>query len=242
MRLVFLGTRANTELRSRRHRRHSALLASSGQGTVMIDCGEDWRGRLMSIRPAAILLTHAHPDHAWGLKEGAACPVYASAATWQALSGLPICERRVLAPRSVVTIESMTFEAFPVEHSLRCPAMGFRIMAEGIAVFYVPDVVAIIDRHAALAGASLYIGDGATLTRPMVRRRGKAVFGHTTVRAQLGWCAKEGVPLAIFTHCGSEIISMDSRALARALRDMASERGLTARVAYDGMNIEPPCN
>ena len=95
----------------------------------MIDCGEDWRGRLMSIRPAAILLTHAHPDHAWGLKEGAACPVYASAATWQALSGLPICERRVLAPRSVVTIESMTFEAFPVEHSLRCPAMGFRIMA-----------------------------------------------------------------------------------------------------------------
>ena len=68
------------------------------------------------------------------------------------------------------------------------------------------------------------------------------MFGHTTVRAQLGWCAKEGVPLAIFTHCGSEIISMDSRALARALRDMASERGLTARVAYDGMNIEPPCN
>jgi hypothetical protein len=62
----------------------------------------------------------------------------------------------------------------------------------------------------------LYIGDGATLTRSFVRKRGDALIGHTTVRSPLGWCTKEGILRAVITHCGSEIVTGDERGLAQS--------------------------
>jgi hypothetical protein len=57
--------------------------------------------------------------------------------------------------------------------------------------------------------------------RSFVRRRGKALIGHSPVRTQLTWCQKEGVPKAIITHCGSEIVTGDEREIAAKLRDIA---------------------
>jgi len=67
MRLTFLGTRGETAIRSRRHQRHSALLVEQDGARVMIDCGADWLHRLRAIAPTAVVLTHAHDDHAAGL-------------------------------------------------------------------------------------------------------------------------------------------------------------------------------
>ncbi len=86
MRLRFLGTRGEIEARTRRHRRHSVLLVGYGRREVMIDCGLDWRKGLARLRPSAIILTHAHPDHAAGLRDGAPCPVYATEETWSAIA------------------------------------------------------------------------------------------------------------------------------------------------------------
>ncbi len=237
MRLIFLGTRANIEIRNRRHRRHSALMLEHAGRRVMIDCGADWRGRVMKLAPDAIVLTHAHPDHAWGLADGAPCPVHATEESWQTLADYPIRERRLVAPRTPFTVEGISFEAFPVDHSLRCPAVGYRISLDSVALFYVPDVVAIRERSAALDGVALFIGDGATITRPLVRRHGDNLFGHTTIRSQLGWCQKEGVPRALFTHCGTEIVAGDERRLGAVIRAMARERGVEARIAYDGFTL-----
>ncbi len=49
MKLTFLGTRGEIEART-----------------------------LERQRPAAIVVIHAHPDHAWGLRDGAPCPVWAT--------------------------------------------------------------------------------------------------------------------------------------------------------------------
>jgi len=238
MRLTFLGTRANTKMATRRHRRHSALLVRRGRARgVMIDCGADWLGRIEQLNPHAIVITHAHPDHARALKGGAPCPVYATEESWRGMAGYPIAERRVVAPRDAIDIAGLVFEAFALDHSVRAPAVGYRVSAGGHSLFYAPDVVAIRDRAGALAGVDLYIGDGSAMTRPIVRRHGNAEFGHTTVRAQLDWCGEAGVRRAVFTHCGKEIMAADERGLGATLRVMARERGVTARFAYDGLEM-----
>jgi phosphoribosyl 1,2-cyclic phosphodiesterase len=234
MRVVFLGTRGYIDVRTKRHRMHSALLITQGKHRLMIDCGEDWRGRVWKVAPEVILLTHAHPDHAGGLRDGAPCPVFATAEAWEALAAFPIHLRRTLKPRTRRRIAGFTVEAFPVVHSVRCPAVGYRIASGRRRLFYVPDVVAIPDRHRALSGVALYIGDGATVTRPLVRRHGTALFGHTTIRAQIGWCAEEGVPRAFITHCGVQIVAGDERMILSRVRALGEERGVEASIAHDG--------
>jgi phosphoribosyl 1,2-cyclic phosphodiesterase len=235
--LTFLGTRGEIDLRTRRHRRHSSLLVQRGRARVMIDCGADWLGRLDRVRPTAIVLTHAHPDHAWGLAEGAPCPVYAAQETWDLISAYPIRDRRVVRPGRPISIDGLRFEAFSLEHSTRAPAVGYRISDGRRRFFYAPDVVAIRERHEALIGVDLYIGDGATIVRSMVRRRQQALIGHTPIRTQIGWCAKEEVRAAIFTHCGSEIVRGDAREMQRAVRALGAQRGVNARIAHDGLMV-----
>jgi phosphoribosyl 1,2-cyclic phosphodiesterase len=236
LKLSFLGTRGYTEITTRRHRRHSAMIVGYHGHRVMVDCGEDWLGRVQAVHPHAIVLTHAHPDHAWGLQAGAPCPVFATRETWDHLP-YEIADRRMVVPRKPIRIAGISFEAFPVEHSTRAPAVGYRVTAGGLAIFYVPDLVYIYERHAALTGVRLYVGDGATVTRPLVRRRGRILIGHTPMRTQLGWCQKEGVPAAIFTHCGTEVITADERRLGARLRAMARERGVAAAIAHDGLSL-----
>jgi phosphoribosyl 1,2-cyclic phosphodiesterase len=236
MKLIFLGTRGFIRERSERHRMHAALLAEYYGRRLMIDCGEDWRGRLADIRPRAILITHAHPDHAWGLREGAPCPVYASRESWEAgLQRYPLRSFIMVEPRRPLEVENMIVEYFPVDHSSRAPAGGYRLTAGRVSVFYAPDVIYIHDRRDALEGCRLYIGDGATITRSMVRKPGETLIGHTPVRTQLGWCRDEGVPEAVFTHCGSDIVKNgDAQAMAR-IAPLAEERGVEAAIAHDGM-------
>jgi hypothetical protein len=62
-------------------------------------------------------------------------------------------------------------------------------------------------------------------------------MGHTTVRAQLGWLAKFGVPLAVFSHFGKGPIEMGELELARAIGELAAEKAPECRVltASDGL-------
>jgi phosphoribosyl 1,2-cyclic phosphodiesterase len=237
VKLTFLGTRGEIEARTRWHRMHTSLLVSHRGADVMIDCGLDWLGKFERLHPCAIVLTHAHPDHAWGLKKGAPCPVHAPQKTWQTLQGCSVEDRHLIKERTPAKICGITFEAFPVEHSILAPAVGYRVSAGRAHIFYAPDLIFINDRKAALKGVQIYVGDGATLTRSFVRKRGKHLIGHAPVRTQLAWCGKEGVPRAIITHCGSEIVDGHERKIAAKLRGMALERGVEARIAQDGMKL-----
>ncbi len=129
MTLTFLGTRGEIEARTRRHRMHTSLLVSYRVAHVMIDCGLDWLGKFERLRPSAIVLTHAHPDHASGLRHGSPCPVHAPQKTWQTLQNCTIQDRHLIKERTPTKICGITFEAFPVEHSILAPAVGYRISA-----------------------------------------------------------------------------------------------------------------
>jgi phosphoribosyl 1,2-cyclic phosphodiesterase len=241
VKLVFLGTRGEIEARTRRHHMHTSLMVGYRGGRVMVDAGEDWVEELwrMTPRPHAIVVTHAHPDHAWGLRDGSPAPVHAPDDAWKAMDRYPIeaRDRHRVEPRKPFRVKEITFEAFPVEHSIRAPAVAYRITAGRVTVFYGPDLVYINDRADALRGCRLYIGDGATMTRSFVRRRGSTLIGHAPVRTQLTWCQKEGVPRAIISHCGKEIVEGDRRVLETQLRAMAEERGVVAAFAHDGLTL-----
>ena len=236
-RLTFLGTRGEIEIRSRRHRRHSSLLVRHDGARIMIDCGADWLGGLRAIAPTAIVLTHAHADHAAGLAAGAPCPVYATGETLELLRRYPIHDRRRLPLRQPVTVDGVLFEAFPVRHSIRAPAVGYRISAGSSSFFYLPDVADLPRASRVLRGIDLYVGDGATVTRSMVRRKNGTSIGHAPISVQLDWCAKAGVRRAVFTHCGSQIVRGDPRRMERVVRQLGCERGVDAGIAHDGLTL-----
>jgi glyoxylase-like metal-dependent hydrolase (beta-lactamase superfamily II) len=78
----------------------------------MIDCGLDWLGNFERLHPRAIVLTHAHPDQGWGLRDGAPCPVHAPEQTWQRLMRCRIKDRHLIKERTPTKIYGITFEAF----------------------------------------------------------------------------------------------------------------------------------
>ena len=206
-------------------------------GRILIDCGADWLGKLKTLRPEAVVLTHAHLDHAGGLKQGAPCPVYATPWTWDGLERYSIRERETIIPRRPKRIGNIEFEAFSVEHSLIAPAVGYRITSGGVAIFYVPDLVSIPERHEALSGIQLYVGDGASIIRPILRRRDGVLIGHASVRDQLDWCRDESVSQAVITHCGSQIVKADAHTTEARVQALGRERQVQVLVAYDGLRL-----
>ena len=147
---------------------------------------------------------------------------------------------RLVDERVPAKICEITFEAFPVEHSIRVQIYG-----QGYCVSVWRSERLLLagrsfhprTRRGAEEQSRIYIGDGATISRPLVRKRGEVLIGHVPIRTQLGWCMKEHVPRAIFTHCGTEIVTGDERRLAAKLRSMGAKRGIEVRIAYDRMEV-----
>ncbi len=241
MKLTFLGTRGYIDPRTAAHFNHTTTLVTWRGESIRIDCGEDWRGRCDATDQQAFLITHCHPDHALGLRAGCDTPVYAPPEAWEEMVDWPIADRRTLRHREPLRIAGMTVEAFPVQHSTKCPAVGYRIAVGEVTIFYAPDLVYIQDREAALTGCDAYIGDGATIDRNFVRRQKDTgqLIGHTPVRTQLTWCRKLDVPKMFVTHCGSQIVT-GGRAAVEAIEGYAAERDVQVEVATDGMQAVLP--
>jgi ribonuclease BN (tRNA processing enzyme) len=241
MRLHFYGTKGYVDQSSAEHGGHSAFTVETAGFRLLCDFGENRRGLLAKIRPDAIFVSHAHPDHAWGLEEGTSAPVHASAITHELTAKMPIATRVVLEPGRSVPVGPFRLTAIPVVHSVRCPCVGVRLEVEGRTLVYSGDIVSFEDPDGALGGAEVYVGDGSTLTGSLVRRHASGMLlGHTTVRAQLGWLAKRGIRRAVFSHFGTEPIEMGEDSLREALAKLVSERlpGAEVTAARDGLTLD----
>jgi hypothetical protein len=64
------------------------------------------------------------------------------------------------------------------------------------------------------------------------------IIGHAPIQTQLTWCKKLGVPWAIFTHLGSEIVEGDERTLGAKTHALAEERNVDqVEIAHDSMEV-----
>jgi ribonuclease BN (tRNA processing enzyme) len=239
--LTFLGTRGYIKPSSKQHRMETSLLITYKRQRIMIDCGESWESKFTALSPHHIILTHAHEDHAFGLKGGTPCPVWGTRETWKKIAHFPIeKDKRHILKRNVPTkIGGVTFIAYSVIHSHLAPAVGFRIQIEKTIFFYVPDVAWIPRRCRALNGALFYIGDGATITRNMIRKTKDTgeIFGHATIKEQLRWCQTCKVTKMIITHCGSDIVAHPEREVKKKIQALAEKQGIEVEIAYDGMEL-----
>lgn len=239
MQLIFHGTLSSIAQRNARHTRQSLLEVTFGGRRLLIDCGSDWLGRLPAFEPTALLLTHAHPDHIGGLVDGAVCPVYADAVTWEKIDSFPLPRRRLITARQPFYVAGIRCEAFALQHSPRAPAVGYRIQAGRSTIFYCPDVAVIPEQHQALAGAQIYIGDGASYRQSLLRWEDDMLYGHAPLRDQLRWCAEEKVPRMVISHCGEEIVADEVRVIHQ-LQGNARKLGIKVSIAHDGMILQLP--
>ena len=236
MKLRFWGTRANITECSERHPFHSALEIATEQGSVLIDCGADWRQGL-PCSPAALLLTHAHDDHVDGLRTGTSLPVYATAVTQQVVAPWLSQEVRRLAIGVPLNVAGLRIIPIELQHSLRAPAVGLRINADGRTLFYAPDVAFFLCGCEDLADVDLYIGDGTSVFEPLTRWEGSHLLGHASIPTQIFWCALAGVKQAIFTHCGKELVYDRDDSLRNELIRIGRQRGVQVDIARHGQAL-----
>ncbi len=227
--LVFLGTKGEIEESSPKHRYHSSLLVISDEARLLIDYGKLHKYSLEEIKPSAILITHAHPDHYLWLDEEVktGIPVYLTEETLGYGMYLPE-NNRVVVPGREFEVGPFKCRPYRVMHSIRCPAVGYKIAVSERTIVYNPDLVDIVEKENILKGVDYYIGDGSSLRANLVRRKDDQFFGHTRITTQINWCRKYGVRHIIFTHLGKETIENEA--------DFRKEHG-EAILAYDGMEL-----
>ena len=229
LKLVFPGTRGEIEESNEQHQYHSSLLIVSDDERLLIDYGMLHRYNLEELAPDALLITHAHPDHyAWLDRDiPTDIPVYLTEETLNYGKFRP-ANSRVIEPDKHIAAGSFKFLAYRVLHSIRCPAVGYKVKIQDKTLVYNPDLVDMANRAEVLADVDYYIGDGSAVKANLVRRRGEAIFGHTRMTTQINWCRRYGIEHIIFTHLGREAI---------AAEDEFARDHPEAILARDGMEI-----
>ncbi|GAG97824.1 unnamed protein product, partial [marine sediment metagenome] len=186
-----------------------------------------------------ILITHAHPDHyIWTLEDEDRIniPVYLTRIVLDYGKYKPK-DYRIFQTGKKYSLKCLDITAYKVIHSIRCPAVGYKIKGDK-TIIYAPDIVDFEeDKGTVLKDVDLLIADGSSLNINMVRRKEGKLFGHTRVKTIIEWCKKYNIGSLIVTHCGKQIVTMDKKELAGKLEEYAGGK-IDAIVAYDGYRME----
>lgn len=239
--IEFPGTRGEIEESSSIHLYHSSLIVKYKNTRALVDFGKKYSPRLIDeINDFDfILITHAHPDHyIWTVEDENRIniPVYLTRIVLDYGKYKPK-GYRIFKTGKKYSLKCLDITAYKVIHSIRCPAVGYKIKGDK-TIIYAPDIVDFEeDKGTVLKDVDLLIADGSSLNINMVRRKEGKLFGHTRVKTVIGWCKKYGISSLIVTHCGKQIVTMDKKELVRRLEEY-TEGKINVIVAYDGYRIE----
>ncbi len=240
MEIEFPGTKGEIKESSARHKYHSSLILNYKNTRVLIDLGVKRNPRLVEKIDDFnfLLITHAHPDHySWTVEDmkSIKIPVYMTGVTLDYGKYKP-ASHRIIKSGVEYRLKDFEITAFEVLHSLRCPAVAYRIKGDR-TIIYAPDILDFKeDKSVVLDGIDLLIADGSSLNINMVRRRDNKIFGHTRIKTIIGWCKKYGLEKLIITHCGKQVVTMDEGELKEKIDEYA-EGKVDVKIAYDDYKI-----
>ena len=224
----------------RYRRTRACILVETGGDSLLFDTSQDFYQQVMANRVRridAVLYTHSHADHIYGLpdirsycrQQGEAIDVYASDETLQVLrqafhyvfhppeyvgGGIPVLRTHVLEQPQEVLGQRVI--PIPVEHGPLNGCQGYRI--DGLA--YLPDVKAIPDSSLEL----LQDLDLLILNCLRIRPHGS----HLALEESLAYAERLRPRRCLFTHMTHEI---DYQVEESRLPEWV-------RFAYDGQVVE----
>ncbi|HYV05969.1 MAG TPA: MBL fold metallo-hydrolase [Blastocatellia bacterium] len=249
MKVTFLGTGTSVGVPSvgcecatclsddqRDKRLRTSVLIEHGDHNILIDASTDFRQQALRIglrKLAAILFTHSHADHCFGLddtrpimfREGA-MPCYASEKTWEGLrriyayafepNGYPGVPR--IIPHVIegdFELRGLRVEPLTVNHG------GLNVTAFRIGGFaYVTDCNVIPEETCArLRGLDLLVIDALRLKKHPT---------HMTLDESLGYIGQLKPRRALLTHISHDIKHEETSARLPA----------GVEIAYDGLSVE----
>ncbi len=196
----------------------------------MFEHGHSHKKTISQIKPNAVLISHAHPDHyIWTVKnEKTRVPIYATKETINYGKFKPE-NYKIIKPKKKFKLGPFNILPFQVLHSIRCPGICFRISIQKKNILYSGDLVDIINKNKAMKNVDYYIGDGSSVNANLVRKKGREFFGHTRIPTQINWCKNFQIKNIIFTHLGKETIKKEKQ-----FKKIHPE----IIFAYDGMKIK----
>lgn len=250
LRITFLGTGTSTGVPAvgcrcdvcrsddeRDKRLRASVLIEFDDRAVVVDTGTDFRQQALRVgldRLDAVLFTHAHADHIFGLDDirpfnfrtGRAVPCYADERTWRDLrrvyeyifrpapyGGLPQVEPHVVD--GPFELFGLHVEPYYVIHG-RLPVVAYRFGAAA----YVTDCNEIPDETIeGLRGLDVLVLDGLRFADHPT---------HMTISKALAYVERIGPARAFLTHMNHEV---SHEAVSRDLPD-------GVELAYDGLVLE----
>ncbi|MBM3706202.1 MAG: hypothetical protein FJW66_06740 [Actinobacteria bacterium] len=268
MKFSFHGTKGEIEEENSRHRYHSSLEVTGTDGSIIIDFGEKHSEMLSGMINDfdGLLITHAHPDHyVWTKRDEPAItiPVYLTEKALNYGIKRPV-NPVVIEPGVTFNIKQFEITPFDVIHSIRCPAVCFKItwsrkkeasaktetaeiqngkklkedMKEIKNIIYAPDILDTrLPKEEVLEEIDMLVADGSSFDVNLVRKRDGMLYGHAMIRTIANWCLKYKIPELIVTHCGKQIVTGDEKFFTERINDI-SGGNLAFRIAYDGLEME----
>jgi len=214
---------------------------------LLFDCGPDFYHQFLpfsSLPLKAIFISHAHPDHYFGLWDAAKIyhqkpEIFLSAKTKESILKQTndltfiflLRKAKNFQPGQTIKINNLKITPFLVEHSASIETYGFQIAQNKKFLVYIPDFKNLpSDSKRFIKGANLAIWDGSS-----IKPAGPTRWGHIPIVKSIPLAKRLKIQNVYYTHIGHGKKSAPHQELENYVQ---KHGGKNFHIAFDSLKIK----